>query len=55
MNRKRLFFFAAITLLTVSCAGPSKMGYLKLSSTRLRKYIRQQGNMPEMKSVMSGR
>ena len=29
MNRKRLFFFAAITLLTVSCAGPSKMGYLK--------------------------
>ncbi len=29
MNRKRLFFFTAITLLTVSCAGPSKMGYLK--------------------------
>ena len=29
MNRKRLFLFAAITLLTVSCAGPSKMGYLK--------------------------
>lgn len=29
MNRKRLFLFAAITLLTVSCAGPSKMAYLK--------------------------
>ncbi len=29
MNRKRLFFITAITLLTVSCAGPSKMGYLK--------------------------